>query len=138
MTGENAFIPLSTSLLATSYFEAKVTGVCSTANLKLAKSLGTDRLIDYTSENFTQNSQTYDVIFDTVGKSSFSKCKNSLHQKGICLSTVITIPLLLQMLWIGLNRLFVTAELNGVIQVPRMALDEGRRLNFRRSCCYYG
>ena len=113
-------------------------GVCSTANLKLVKSLGTDRLIDYTSENFTQNSQTYDIIFDTVGKSSFSKCKNSLPQKGTYLSTVITIPLLLQMLWIGLNRLFVTAELNGVIQVPRMAVDKGRGINFRRSCCPSG
>ncbi len=81
------------------YFGAEVTGVCSTANLELVQSIGADRTIDYTKEDFTKNDQTYDIIFDTVGKRSFSQCKNSLNQKGFCLSTVATIPLLLQMLW---------------------------------------
>jgi len=81
------------------YFGAEVTGVCSTANLELVQSIGADRIIDYTKEDFTKNDQTYDIIFDAVGKRPFSQCKNSLNQKGFYLSTVATIPLLLQMLW---------------------------------------
>ena len=81
------------------YFGADVTGVCSTTNLELVQSLGVDKVIDYTKEDFTKNGQTYDIIFDAVGKRSFSQCKNSLKQRGIYLSTVATIPLLLQMLW---------------------------------------
>ena len=61
------------------------TGVCSTTNLELVKSLGADMVIDYTKEDFTKNGQTYDIIFDTVGKSSFSRCKGSLKQKGVYL-----------------------------------------------------
>ena len=64
------------------YFGAEVTGVCSTANLELVKSLGADEVIDYTKEDFTQNGQTYDIIFDAVSKSSPSHCKNSLKQNG--------------------------------------------------------
>jgi len=81
------------------YFGAEVTGVCSTTNLELVKSLGADKVIDYTKEDFTKTGQTYDIIFDTVGKSSFSRCKSSLKQKGVYLSAVFGLPLLLQMLW---------------------------------------
>jgi NADPH:quinone reductase-like Zn-dependent oxidoreductase len=65
------------------YFGAEVTGVCSTTNIEMVKSLGADRVVDYTREDFTKSDQSYDLIFDTVMKTSFSKCKNSLAPRGI-------------------------------------------------------
>ncbi len=85
------------------YFGAEVTGVCSTTNLEMVKSLGADKVIDYTKADFTKTRETYDLIFDTVGKSSFSRCKGSLTQKGVYLSPVLGLPLLLQMLWTSMN-----------------------------------
>jgi NADPH:quinone reductase-like Zn-dependent oxidoreductase len=81
------------------YFGADVTAVCSSANMELVKSLGADKVIDYTKEDFTKSGQTYDVIFDAVGKCSFSSCKGALKGKGVYLSTVPTPALMLQMLW---------------------------------------
>ena len=66
----------------------EVTGVCSTANLEWVKTLGADRVIDYTEEDFTQGGETYDVIFDAVGKSSSSRSKRSLNAKGVFLSVL--------------------------------------------------
>ncbi|PKO15974.1 MAG: NAD(P)-dependent alcohol dehydrogenase [Chloroflexi bacterium HGW-Chloroflexi-10] len=80
------------------YYGAKVTGVCSTTNLDRVKSLGADLVIDYTQENFTENGKTYDIIFDTVGKRSFSECKGSLTDEGTYLATVPTPEIMLQAL----------------------------------------
>jgi NADPH:quinone reductase-like Zn-dependent oxidoreductase len=72
--------------LARYHFGADVTGVCSTTNLELVKSLGADRVIDYTQEGFTQSGETYDVVFDAVGKTTASRCKKSLTETGIYLN----------------------------------------------------
>jgi len=69
------------------HFGANVTGVCSTRNVALVKSLGVDSVIDYTKEDFTRNGQTYDVIFDAVGKHSFSRCRDSLKRGGAYVAT---------------------------------------------------
>ena len=63
------------------------------------KSLGADRVIDYTKEDFTKSGETYDVIFDAVSKSSFFRCQSSLKNKGIYLVTLPNLAVLLQMLW---------------------------------------
>jgi NADPH:quinone reductase-like Zn-dependent oxidoreductase len=68
------------------YFGAAVTGVCSTANLDLVKSLGADKVIDYTQEDFTKNGESYDVIFDAVGKLSSAQGKKSLKKNGTYLN----------------------------------------------------
>ncbi len=81
------------------YYGAEVTGVCSTTNLEWVKSLGASQCIDYTREDFTENGRTYDIIFDTFGKLSFSKCKGSLTSDGIYLTTVPAPAILLQVLW---------------------------------------
>ena len=67
------------------YFGAEVTGVCGTPRLGFVRALGADQVIDYTREDFTQNGETYDLIFDILGKSSFSRCQNSLKPNGIYL-----------------------------------------------------
>jgi NADPH:quinone reductase-like Zn-dependent oxidoreductase len=69
------------------YFEADVTAVCSTRNLELVRSLRADTVIDYKQEDFTKNGRTYDVIFDAVGKLSFSRCKGSLKRGGKYVAT---------------------------------------------------
>jgi NADPH:quinone reductase-like Zn-dependent oxidoreductase len=79
-------------------YGAVVTGVCSTTNLELVRSLGAERVIDYTREDFTQGSETYDIIFDAVGKSSFSRCQGSLSERGVYLTTVPSLEALRQAL----------------------------------------
>lgn len=69
------------------HFELKVTAVCATNNIELVKSLGADRVIDYTKEDFTKDDQKYDYVFDCVGKSSFFKCRHLLQTGGAYISS---------------------------------------------------
>jgi NADPH:quinone reductase-like Zn-dependent oxidoreductase len=89
----------SSAVQIAKYYGAEVSGVCSSVNLELVKSLGADLVIDYTAEDFTQNGRTYDIIFDAVGKSSFSRCKNSLKDGGVYLTTIPTPSALIQKFW---------------------------------------
>ena len=76
--------------LARNHFGAEVTGVCSTANIEMVKSLGADQVIDYTKEDITQNGQIYNVIFDAVGKISPSQRQNTLKENGAFLTVQST------------------------------------------------
>ena len=80
------------------HFGADITAVCSTKNLELVRSLGADRVIDYTQEDFTKNGQTYDVIFDAVGKIPFKRCRDSLGPGGLYLPTDGLINIVLALL----------------------------------------
>ncbi|MFS0764307.1 NAD(P)-dependent alcohol dehydrogenase [Peribacillus phoenicis] len=84
------------------YFGAKVTGVCSKKNIELVKSLGADQVIDYTSEDFSKNGETYDVIFEAVNKSPFSACMKSLKKDGTYLNVAKPLPGF-RMLWTKLT-----------------------------------
>jgi len=91
------------------YFDADVTAVCNTKNVELVASLGADRVIDYTQEDFTKNGETYDVIFDAVGKHSFRRCRRSLKPGGFYVETDLgflwQVPILaLVTRWIGDKR----------------------------------
>lgn len=81
------------------HFGAEVTGVCSSPRLEYVRSLGADQVIDYTKEDFTKNGETYDLIFDILGKSSFSRCKSSLKPNGRYFLVSFKMKQLFQMLW---------------------------------------
>jgi NADPH:quinone reductase-like Zn-dependent oxidoreductase len=84
------------------YYGAEVSGVCSTRGLEFVKGLGADKVIDYTKEDFTINGETYDLIFDILGRGSFSHLKNSLNQNGCYLLASFKMKQLIQMLWTSL------------------------------------
>lgn len=85
------------------YYGTVVTGVCSAANAGLVKSLGADKVIDYTQEDFTKNGETYDLIFDTRGKTSFSGCKKSLNANGLYLAGAGGLKEFAQMAWTSIR-----------------------------------
>jgi len=96
------------------HFGADVTAVCDTKRIELVRTLGADRVIDYTQEDFTKNGETYDVIFDAVGKRSFRRCRGSLERGGTYLATDMLHHFLLALLTsrIGAKRV--------VFAIPRL------------------
>jgi NADPH:quinone reductase-like Zn-dependent oxidoreductase len=82
---------------------AEVTGVCGTQRLEYVISLGADKVIDYTKEDFTRNGVTYDLIFDVLGKCSFPHCKNSLKNNAILLYASFKMKHLVQMVWTSMT-----------------------------------
>ncbi|MEP2669691.1 MAG: NAD(P)-dependent alcohol dehydrogenase [Cyclobacteriaceae bacterium] len=103
------------------YFEAEVTGVCSTSNVELVKSLGADHVIDYTQEDFTKSNVRYDVIYDTVGKSSYSQAKKVLTANGAYISPVLNMTLLLQMMWTSLvGKKKAKFSATGILPLPAL------------------
>ncbi|MBZ0292735.1 MAG: NAD(P)-dependent alcohol dehydrogenase, partial [Anaerolineae bacterium] len=89
----------SSAVQLAKHFGADVTGVCSTANVELVKSLGADKVIDYKKEDYSHSGETYDVVFDTVGKSSFWQARRVLKSGGLYLTTIISPAILPLMLW---------------------------------------
>ncbi|MFC1830418.1 NAD(P)-dependent alcohol dehydrogenase [Thermodesulfobacteriota bacterium] len=85
------------------HFGAEVTGVCSTANLEMVKSLGADKVIDYTKEDYAESGDSYDLILDTVGKTSFSHGKRSLKKNGVFLPVVMNLTELVQIVWTSMR-----------------------------------
>ena len=83
------------------YFGAEVTGVCSTGSLELVKSLGADKVIDYTKVGFTNHFEKYDILFITIDKCPFNACKKALRKKGTYLNIGRPIKSL-QMIWTSL------------------------------------
>jgi NADPH2:quinone reductase len=107
------------------YFGAEVTGVCSSSNIALVNSLGADKVIDYTRDDFTQTGERYDIIFDTVGKSSFSQCRNVLKPKGTYMVTVMTFKVIMQS--------FLTKRWSKNRVIFAMSINKTRALEFIRT-----
>ena len=85
------------------HFGADVTGVCSTANVELVRSLGATHVVDYTKEDFTRNGETYDVIVDTAGTAPFSRSKASLKEGGRLLMVLGGLPDMLLIPWVSMT-----------------------------------
>ncbi|MFF3023233.1 NAD(P)-dependent alcohol dehydrogenase [Gottfriedia sp. NPDC057948] len=99
------------------YFGTEVTALCSTSNLELVRALGANEVIDYTNKDFAKSKKTYDIIFDTVGKSSFSNCKRLLNKDGVyLLSAVWKLSVYFQAIWSNLisdkKAIFGVANMN--------------------------
>ena len=89
--------------LAKHYFGTEVTGICGTQGLEFVKNLGADKVIDYTKEDYLKSEETYDIIFDILGRGSFSQYKKSLKETGVYLLASFKSKRLLQMLWTSIK-----------------------------------
>ena len=102
-------------------FGAHVTAVCSAANAELVRSLGADEVIDYNAEDFTLANSRYDIIYDSVGKSSYGQCKRALKPKGSYLSPVFGLHHLLLM---GFSKVFSDKKAifsaTGLLPIPQL------------------
>ena len=113
------------------YFGAEVTGVCSTSNLDLVKTLGADKVIDYKSVNFTESFETYDIIFITVDKCPFIACKKALNKTGFYLNVGRPIPSI-KMIWTSLSsKIKVVVGKNSpetaeVLNILKKIIEEGQ------------
>ena len=106
------------------HFGAEVTGVTSTKNLALVTSLGADRVIDYTKHDFTTRGETYDIVVDTVGGTSFARCRPVLRDKGRLLAVAAGMPEMLAALWsplTGSRRVIAGPAAERVEDLPEMA-----------------
>lgn len=92
----------STGIQIAKQLGAHVTGVCSTSNIEMVKALGADEVIDYHQQDFTLNENSYDIIYDSIGKRSYSECVKSLKDNGRYVCPVLSLPLLGKMLWTSL------------------------------------
>lgn len=93
----------STAVQLAKYFGAEVTGVCGTPRVKFVKALGAEKVIDYTNEDFARSGETYDLIFDILGKGSFARGKSSLRSNGRYLFASFKMKQLIQMLFTSIR-----------------------------------
>lgn len=85
------------------HFGASVTGVCSGPNVELVKALGADNVVDYTREDFTESGNTYDLIFDVVGATTFDHCQRSLKPAGIFLQNIMELSDIVRVAWTSIT-----------------------------------
>ena len=85
------------------HFGARVTGVCSGPNVELVTALGADSVIDYTREDFTKSGNTYDLIFDVVGATTFDRCRRSLKPNGVFLQNIMELSDIVRVLWTSIT-----------------------------------
>jgi NADPH:quinone reductase-like Zn-dependent oxidoreductase len=104
------------------HFGAIVTAVCSGANLEMVKSLGADSVVDYTKDDFANKTETYDLIFDVVGATTFDRCRNALKPQGVFLQNIIGVPDIGRILW--------TAMTGGKKLKGGIAMENVARMNF--------
>jgi NADPH:quinone reductase-like Zn-dependent oxidoreductase len=121
------------------YFDVYVTAVCNTKNIELVKSLGADKIIDFTKEDFTKGEEKHNFVFDAVGKSSFAKCKPLLQPGGIYSSSdlgymaqniflpIIT-PITSKLPWqSGKKTIFpMPVDIRGSLLLIKKLIEEGR------------
>ena len=112
----------SAAVQLATHFGARVTAVCSGANVDMVRSLGADTVIDYTKEDFTRAGNTYDLIFDIVGSTTFRRCRNILKPHGVFLQNILGLTDMAPILW--------TSLAGGKRLKGGVAMENLERLNF--------